>query len=53
MSNVIYLKYILSKIINELDLGAGYLTYFMRQFDEKKPIRSHLSIEAPGCVSST
>lgn len=37
MSNVIYLKYILSKIINELDLGAEYLTYFMRQFDEKNP----------------
>ena len=28
MSNVIYLKYFLSKIINELNLGAEYLTYF-------------------------
>lgn len=36
MSNVIYLKYILSKIINELDFGVDYLTYFM-QFDEKSP----------------
>lgn len=36
MSSVIHLKCILSKIINELDLGAEYLTYFMMQFGEKK-----------------
>lgn len=37
MSNVIYLKYIFSKIINELDLEVHYLAYFMVQFDEKSP----------------
>lgn len=36
MSNVIYSQYILSKMINELDLGAEYLTYFMMQSDGKK-----------------
>lgn len=37
VSNVIYLKYILRKIINESDLGIEYLTYFIMQFDEKSP----------------
>lgn len=37
VTNVIYLKCILSKIMNDLDLGVEYLTYFIMKFGEKSP----------------
>jgi hypothetical protein len=49
---VIYLKHILSKIINELALGVRYLTYFMMHLNENFPTCGDISREAAAHESS-